>query len=66
MIRLKIGDIPEEMVNICRRKKDYFDANGRLLKSKHTQPSTFCKPSGHHPIKGEVINALDDDFLDFI
>ena len=66
MIRLKIGDLPEEMVNICRRKKDYFDANGRLLKSEFTKPTTFCKPSGYHAIKGEVINALDEDFMDFI
>jgi serine/threonine protein kinase len=36
IIRLKIGDIPQEMINNCRRKKDYFDPNGKLFKSEHT------------------------------
>ena len=66
IIRLKIGEIPETMIENCRRKKDYFDHRNKLVRSKRTPINIFNLPTSQWDLKGEVINALDEDFMDFI
>lgn len=61
---IRIGMPPKEMVDSCRKRKVFFDPNGKLIKSKasrikHNEP-------GSDSIRRVLHREKDDSLVDFI
>jgi dual specificity tyrosine-phosphorylation-regulated kinase 2/3/4 len=62
---IRIGYPPTEMVNACRKRKMFFDANGKLIRSKVSRIPPGCQP-GSDSIRKFLKNEKDTRLVDFI
>lgn len=62
---IRIGHPPKEMIHACRKRKLFYDASGKLIRSKVSRIPPGCEP-GSDSIRKFLRNEKNASLLDFI
>lgn len=62
---IRIGMPPEEMINRCRKRRNFFDSSRKLIRSKRSGIPRGSRERSV-PIRKAIFAEGDDDFIDFI
>lgn len=62
---VRIGMPPEQMINKCTKRKYFFDANRRLIRSKRSRVPKGSQERSD-PIRSALYSEDDEDFIDFV
>lgn len=62
---IRVGMPPKEMIDKARKKRQFFDKNNFLIRSRQSRiPTSSTERS--ETIKKALYSETDDDFIDFI
>jgi dual specificity tyrosine-phosphorylation-regulated kinase 2/3/4 len=64
-LRVRIGMPPEEMINNCRKKRQFFDKNDKVIRSKKSTIPANTPDKGQR-IRDAITGEDDADYINFI
>jgi dual specificity tyrosine-phosphorylation-regulated kinase 2/3/4 len=62
---IRIGMPPQEMINNCKKRRQFFDLNGKLIRSRKSRVPRDAQERSE-PVSKALFWEKDNDFLDFI